>query len=38
VHGWSEAVTFGLTGGTAQASMDVVWSGQTRHYTSQPKS
>jgi hypothetical protein len=32
VHGWSEAVTFGLSGGKAKAGMDVIWSGQTRHY------
>ncbi len=35
VHGWSEAVTFGLTGGKAQASMDLAWSGQKPlHYSS----
>jgi len=38
VHGWSEAVTFGLTGGKAQANMDLLWTGQARHYPAQPKS
>jgi len=33
VHGWSEAVTFGLSGGKAQASMDILWSGRKLHYS-----
>jgi hypothetical protein len=32
VHGWSEAVTFGVTGGKAEASIDLGWSGHKLHY------